>query len=858
MSPPPPVASPAHRDLLGDDDEPATTSSPPLQDKSAEIGNIQNQLHSTNRALETASNERADLEKKLAEQAAQLSALQSQLSSAKAAYETESRLLTTLRERYSTQNSDIQKSRSELIRAESELSGVRVEKSEVEGSLLRDKEEVRELQRKMTEVGSEVEMVKAEIEKAKKEAKQQKGLLAIAKKQLATRESERAKAQKELEEAQAEAAAAAKEREEAEAEAAKAAEPLAPVPIAPERALSPGTENAVALAASQPLPGSPDSTALSPASPTLSTKSTNPFERLTAAAGSTPSQSPFLPFGAPATIEPMATGGSSSIPAPAAISSDPFGFDEVFGGDSQEKATPVPKADSLVEEAEPASATTTESSQAETSPFGISEPSASINEEDIISPSDTEHFVTPPSTATIPQGPNLRAEEEPESGSTEAAAEPKATTSPSVKESYFPDLSEISGKAAAAAPTEDTDLTHSLKELEVDESDSDSDSDDEPLDYVKAKLQTDSEPAPSTSQAAPAAPSFGSAFDDSFGISSAATGSSAIAAPAVVTSPAPAQVPTSPPAPPSLETPKASAIVTEPSKSSETPQTTPDTAAGVSDFDEALGKLSGSSQFSHVSQFTFDSAFEDDFDFAAAKAATSTSPAANGPPSALSTAQPPSTATASGFDAVFLPPTSPPVTLPAPVPPSALAPPPSATSPPSGYSPAAFPPLPSQAAAAPAQSRPFSFDDVFGTSGNAPAPQAAAAPVAPSNGPVSISFDDAFGSDHLALDSSFASTISNSSVPGGPAPPTKTSNTPFPSNAGAEPSSPVRATSPSTISHRSQSPPPRAASPPGRLTSPRPRPSTSSSEKEKSTRHSKLSVSDSSVGQPRDELTSVS
>ncbi|KAJ2968562.1 hypothetical protein NUW54_g13180 [Trametes sanguinea] len=105
----PTTALTAHHDLLGDDDEPPQASSPPLQDKSAEIGNVKNQLNSTNKSLETAKNERATLERQLTEQAAMLASLQTQLSSAKAAYDTEMKLLSTLKERFASQSAEIQK-----------------------------------------------------------------------------------------------------------------------------------------------------------------------------------------------------------------------------------------------------------------------------------------------------------------------------------------------------------------------------------------------------------------------------------------------------------------------------------------------------------------------------------------------------------------------------------------------------------------------------------------------------------------------------------------------------------------------------------------------------------------------------
>ena len=152
----------SNKDLLDDDDDDTGVgASTTINDHSAEIGNLQNQLQSTTRSLENTRTERNNVETTVQSQAAQLSTLQTQLSSAKAAYGAEDRLLATLRERFSNQSSDIQKVKEELIRAESELSAIRLEKAEVEQSLLHDKEEIRDLQRKMTETGSTIEVVKA-------------------------------------------------------------------------------------------------------------------------------------------------------------------------------------------------------------------------------------------------------------------------------------------------------------------------------------------------------------------------------------------------------------------------------------------------------------------------------------------------------------------------------------------------------------------------------------------------------------------------------------------------------------------------------------------------------------------------
>ncbi|KAF7295138.1 hypothetical protein MIND_01052300 [Mycena indigotica] len=297
----------ASADLLGDDED-TTTPSPPLDDKSAEIGNVQNQVNSTSKSLATAQAERQTLETTLANQAAQLSALQTQLSTAKAAYETENKLLAGLRDRHTAQTTEMLKTQEELIRAESDLSALRVEKAEIEGAFLRDKEEARTLQKKMVEAGHHIDMIKVEIDQSKKEAKQQKGLLAIARKQLSSKESERGRTEKELEVAQSETESIVAEKNQIEASIASFA-------TSPERTTS---SDSVLFAAAQTLPASPVPDVSSP-SLASSIKSNNPFDRLMGNA--TPrSQSPF-PLG-----KDPATG-------------DPFGFAQAFDSETPAEHT---------------------------------------------------------------------------------------------------------------------------------------------------------------------------------------------------------------------------------------------------------------------------------------------------------------------------------------------------------------------------------------------------------------------------------------------------------------------------------------------------------------------------------------
>ncbi|CAL1703981.1 unnamed protein product [Somion occarium] len=787
-------AAPSHKNLLDDDEEAA--AAPPLEDKSAEIGNVQNQLNSTNRSLQTTTGERANLERTLTEQAAQLSALQTQLSSAKAAYETETRLLTSLRERFNTQTADIQKAREELIHGESDLSAVRVEKAEIEGAVLRDKEEVRDLNRKMAEVGTEVEALKAAVEKAKKEAKQQKGLLAIAKKQLATREAEKARVEKELEEAQVEAQSATKELEETEA-ALATQEP--PPKVNGYKETSPGSPDSVAIAAAHPLPASPPE--VSPlSSPSPNGKSNNPFERLAMASGSPPrSGSPFLPFvnsaalPNPPTAEPV-------VSQTTAANEDPFGL-----SDASASSEPV------AVESKPTATETTPPSDLHRPPgLTISE-----GEHDVLSSADTDLFMTPPTTATVQK-------------QSEDNAEPAAAT-------QLPSLDGVlSPQVPGHYPLNDepkhvleehTNLDTRLKELDVEESDSD---DDEPLTSVKAKLtEGASQPNGEPDHATPST----SAFDDSFGITatpkpdssrvaspippSVAAASFRSQSPALSSHSAAKDVFGSPFAPPTqeqpaqaLETPKPNGVAVAPSTA------TP----GVTEFDEAFGKVPSSSGPSQSSEFTFDSAFDDNFDFAAAKEAVPTEPTPAAPPrneslSATTSTFPPvpvaATATvpkSHSFDAVFL----------------------SAAD--AGTAPSS---------AAPGGSTTTSFDEVF--SAGPSQPPAPAVQLSKSNG--GISFDDAFGgnaSETLALDNSFAPSAYQ--PPPGP-PPGHVAKAPFPTTSPPTSPRPETSATPSSEARRSISPPPRQMSPPLRHSSPKPRPSTGSSDKEKPpTRHSKLSI----------------
>lgn len=796
-------ASAFHKDLLGDDDE--THPPPPLHDRSAEIGNLQNHVNSTNRSLQNAKAEREALEATLANQAAQLSALQTQLDSAKASFETETGLLSTLKERHANQNAEIQKVKEELIRSESDLSAVRVEKAEIEGSFLRDKEEVRDLNRRMAEVTTQITSTKQEVEKAKKDAKQQKGLLAIARKQFAAKESERAKVDQELGEAQQDLASTIREREEAEAEAEKLSASPHPFPQ-PERTKSPA--DSVSFAAAHPLPITPDITGGGPLSPS-GVKSNNPFERLAMSSGtSTPRpESPFRSFSAASIPLPPGLPPPPGLTSPNAVVTtldDPFGISQAFDSEPQPSSEVAPDNDAA--------------------DVGVTTPKvkATFGEfaEVVSSPTEEELFSTPPNSTTPV---HFGGDATPHFPSLDSAA------------AHFPALDDVaSGQGDNKEKEKETDLSTDLHDLNVDETDSDTDNDEEESHEETSQNQESRSPeVPAKDESVP--PLTPVSFDDIFGATNDA--------PVVIAPPVPEATPKTDNVSPTQNGSAGFDAFGVPLTKPATPEdghdssftfiNTPVNAAskdssGISSFDEAFGKSSPIGTSQTVSNFSFDSAFEDNFDFStssgtATKFPPSTSfdtPTANGN---TPTQQNVATGAINAQD-LFSAPVN------------------------GGAAPNA---IPAQA--------PVSFNDAF-SSGPWPARTSALQPertVGDQSGLSSISFEEAFGgletSQALKLDDSFSSRASNvftNPVP----PPHPDTGKQFP--VVSPPTSP-RGTSPRvTSSIRSSSPQPRATSPPPRLASPKlQRPSTSSSTKEVAhekpalpQRHSKLSVSSISNG----------
>ncbi|KAH9810975.1 hypothetical protein DFH28DRAFT_983376 [Melampsora americana] len=176
----------------------ANTLPSSLEDSGARLGNLHTQVASTDNALTQLRTEHGRLEADVGSTSEQIRILETKLSTSRTAHQTESRLVETLRAKQAEQRTTVKQLTEEVIRAESELSALKMEKSQIEGTVLRDKEDIRDMKKKMAELQEETQQIKTALESLKKDSRLQKGLVAITKKQVSTIEGQKDQAANEL------------------------------------------------------------------------------------------------------------------------------------------------------------------------------------------------------------------------------------------------------------------------------------------------------------------------------------------------------------------------------------------------------------------------------------------------------------------------------------------------------------------------------------------------------------------------------------------------------------------------------------------------------------------------------------
>ncbi|KAL7414092.1 hypothetical protein BDY24DRAFT_414779 [Mrakia frigida] len=246
---------------------PSTARSPPPPPP-PELTKLRTENSTLSRSVSDLQSSGLTLENQTLETAKEIMDLQAKLVGLRATHESEKGNVDKLKLKAEEQAAKLKEISGELIRAESELSGLRGEKTELDGQLMRDKEDIREMKRRMVEVAEETTQLKAQVEKVKRDARQQKGLLAITKKQVGTAETEKEKSVVALGEAE---------------RGVGIEEEGSPSVASPFAAFAPsGTSAFSAQVASQyPLPETPERM-LSPALSVASQKSNNPFDRFVA------------------------------------------------------------------------------------------------------------------------------------------------------------------------------------------------------------------------------------------------------------------------------------------------------------------------------------------------------------------------------------------------------------------------------------------------------------------------------------------------------------------------------------------------------------------------------------------------
>ncbi|KAL8293725.1 hypothetical protein RQP46_000426 [Phenoliferia psychrophenolica] len=332
------------------DDNDDADQSAKLSADGAKLGNLQNEHASTQAAVGQLAATRGELEQSLSATTSAINELQVKLSQARAAHETERTMVEDLQSRHKDQATLLARQRTELITAESDLSALRVERTEIEGNYLRDKEDVRDMKKKMAEVAAETARLRDELERLKKEARQQKGLVAISKKQLSTAEAEKDKVAAAVVEAEREAALPRTVEHEDDED-------------------SPFDHSSGPVAAAVPLPMSP-----AMVSPTSSVRSMNPFDRLgaistvTSPIGGSPETTRAAtpaspPPAAASTTHPVAVAAAVGAGAVAAVSALGATVAGVFGS-GEKKDEPEHHSDATTPVASP-------HSEPEKDPFGL-------------------------------------------------------------------------------------------------------------------------------------------------------------------------------------------------------------------------------------------------------------------------------------------------------------------------------------------------------------------------------------------------------------------------------------------------------------------------------------------------------
>lgn len=247
-------------DLLGDNDT-STAESGRLTNESSELANMSSQIGNLRSEMESTQAKKTSTQADLTAATDQKRDLEQRLAQFRAQYQEEVRNVKEMEQMLASSRESTKKLNQDFAMLQGTHQDLQTQHETISQQLQADQKENASLKQRIGELNTEVSKLKPEIEKMKLDARQQKGLVSINKKQLTTNENERDRLQQ--------------EKADLEREAAQQARSLAasPEPAAPRQAASVASPGGSTVSSKNPFfrgPSVENTNAAPPTAPTPS------------------------------------------------------------------------------------------------------------------------------------------------------------------------------------------------------------------------------------------------------------------------------------------------------------------------------------------------------------------------------------------------------------------------------------------------------------------------------------------------------------------------------------------------------------------------------------------------------------
>lgn len=186
-------------DLLGDNDPQVSSK---LTADTAELGNMSNQIGTLRNQMQDVQNKKISTGTELNATSNQKRELEARLAQFRTQYEQEVKEVKALEQQLTTTRNDTKRMQQELAMLEGTHADLQTQHNQVSTAFAADQSENTALKDRVRVINENITQLKPQLEKLRSEARQQKGMVAINKKQVATSEGERDKTTGEISELQ--------------------------------------------------------------------------------------------------------------------------------------------------------------------------------------------------------------------------------------------------------------------------------------------------------------------------------------------------------------------------------------------------------------------------------------------------------------------------------------------------------------------------------------------------------------------------------------------------------------------------------------------------------------------------------